>query len=31
VLHICRTDRVAEYINVELNQFEGAGYGPETR
>ena len=31
ILHICRVDRPAEYLNVELNGLADAGYGPETK
>jgi hypothetical protein len=31
ILHVTRTDRPAEYLNVELNALADAGYGPETK
>ena len=31
ILHVTRTDRPAEYLNVELNGLAEAGYERETR
>ena len=31
ILHVTRTDRPAEYLNVELNGLAEAGYGPVTK
>jgi hypothetical protein len=31
ILHVTRTDRPAEYVNIELTGLADAGYGPETK